>query len=278
MTSDWRLIVEERAFDGAWNMALDRAIHIARAAESVPPTLRLYGWARPTVTLGRFQSTDGVDLDRCREEGIDVARRYTGGRGVLHDAEVTYSVVAGVADGIPRGTTASYRYLCAALVEAYRGLGVPAELTSRPRGERTSPACYLHATHADVSLGALKLSGSAQVWHRDTVLQHGSFVIDRDLERESRVFGLEAEQARALARVTTTLVTTLGIAPSRERVVEAVATAFENALGIRLTGGDITPGEIAIAEGLVGDTALLIHREVRPPVSEVQAGVDVETS
>ena len=74
-------------------MALDRAVQLARQAGDAPPTLRLYRWARATVTLGRFQSAAGVDRELCAREGIDVVRRFTGGRGVLHDDELTYSIV-----------------------------------------------------------------------------------------------------------------------------------------------------------------------------------------
>ncbi len=238
-----RLIAEDAPNDGVRNMALDRAILLERAAGRSPATLRLYRWSRPTVTLGRFQPLDSVDLEACRDEGIDVVRRFTGGRGVLHDAEVTYSVVAGIEDGVPRGTAASYRYLCAALVEAYALLGVDAGLTHRPRGPRSSGACYLHATHADVSAGTLKLSGSAQVWHKDTVLQHGSFVFARDVEREARVFRLSPEEAEALRTRTATLADLAERVPSSENITEAVRVAFE-----RLFGGTFAPGTPSLVE------------------------------
>lgn len=272
----WRLIVDEASHDGAWNMALDRALQLAHARGDSPPTLRLYGWVRPTVTLGRFQRVEGVDLRACRAEGIDVARRYTGGRGVLHDDEVTYSVIAGVRDGVPKGTTASYRYLCGALVEAYELLGVPAGLTSRPRGERASAACYLHATHADVSLGALKLSGSAQVWHHDSVLQHGSFVISRDVAREGRVFGLTRDESEALSATTITIADACGQSLLRKDIEAAVTNGFERALGVRFERGSSTSDERRLADGLLGDTGVLVGQPSRPTPGELQAGVDLE--
>src|SRR5690554_5966281 len=107
-------------------MAVDRAVLSEHAAGDAPPTLRLYRFAPPTVSLGRFQKVDDVDVRYCREQGIGLCRRPTGGRGVLHDDELTYSIVAGLRDGVPRGVRDSYRYLSAALAEAYRSLGVDA--------------------------------------------------------------------------------------------------------------------------------------------------------
>lgn len=254
MTATWRLLIDDGPADGAWNMALDRAVQLARAADQVPPTLRLYTWVRPTVTLGRFQAVAGVDREACAEEGIDVVRRFTGGRGVLHDDELTYSIVAGLDDGVPRGTSASYRMLCTALVEAYRELGVEAALTPRPRGDGSSAACYLHATAADLSLGALKLSGSAQVWHGSTVLQHGSFTVTRDVAREARVFRLGEHDAGRLAEETATIVNSLGRRPSTDDLTRAAIAGVRRGLGVVLEPGALTELEISTARGLLGDT------------------------
>lgn len=247
MAESWRLVIDGPV-DGALNMALDRAVLLGREAGSSPPTLRLYRWRRPTATLGRFQSLDGVDVEFCDAHGIDVVRRPTGGRGVLHDDEITYSVVAGTADGVPRGTAASYRHLCAGLVATYQALGVDAALTARSRGLSHTAACYLHTTPADLSLGVAKLSGSAQVWHHDAVLQHGSFVISRDIGREARVFRLDANAAAKLADETATLVQALGAAPTVDDVIDAAVRGFADGLGIRLDPGSFNAEELERAE------------------------------
>lgn len=226
-------------------MAIDRAVQLSREAGESPPTLRVYRWVRPTVTMGRFQRAESIDFDACEALGVDVVRRFTGGRGVLHDDEVTYSIVASESDGVPRGVAASYRYLCAALAEAYRLLGVPAELTSRDRGAGSSGACYLQTTRADLSLGERKLSGSAQVWSGTTVLQHGSFTLTRDVERESRVFMLEPGESEHLAESTAEIVDALGVRPSLDEVVAAIVSGFEAALGVRFEPGILSGAEIA---------------------------------
>lgn len=243
----WRLIIDGPA-EGDLNMAVDRAILDAHAVGEVPPTLRLYRWTSPTVSLGRFQAEADVDRVVAEREGVAVCRRPTGGRGVLHDDELTYSVVAGVPEGVPRGVSASYRYLCGALVEAYRELGIQAELTSRSRGQRGAGACYLHATHADVSIGVAKLSGSAQVWHKDSCLQHGSFVVSRDVARESALFRLDTVQRGALAAQTRTIEGLLGARPDDDALERAVVDGFRRGLGIEVKRGVLTDDERGAAE------------------------------
>jgi len=259
----WRLIVDGPV-DGARNMAIDRAVLRARADGAVPATVRVYRWRVPTVTLGRFQDEGSVDLAACRRRGFDVVRRPTGGRGVLHDDELTYSIAASTGDGLPRGTAASYRHLCAALAETYRALGVDAALTERSAGERSSAACYLHTTTADLSLGAAKLSGSAQVWERDACLQHGSFVRTRDVAAEAEVFRLDADAAERLSATTATLADALGTAPSVEAIAAALAGAIERVFGVTLERGELTEAERAAADTIEPEhRVVLVDRNQR---------------
>jgi lipoate-protein ligase A len=239
----WRLVLDGPR-EGRLNMALDRVLLERRAAGRCPPTLRLYSWSRPTVSLGRFQPETDVDAAACERYGLDVVRRPTGGRGVLHADEVTYAVVAGTADDVPRGVAASYRHLSAALAEAYHLLGVPAELTARPRGRAGAGACYLHATQADLSLGAAKLSGSAQVWLGDAVLQHGSFVISRNAEIESAALGMGPRGASELAAAAVTLAEALSRTPAADEVVAAAVQGFERALGVTFSQEALTDSEL----------------------------------
>lgn len=248
MPAVWRLLVDA-PLDGPLNMAIDRAVQVAHAQGSSPPTLRLYSWNRPTVTLGRFQDVASVDLEYCAKEGIDVVRRHTGGRGVLHSDELTYSVVAGVADGVPRGVAKSYRHLCSALVRSFQLLGVDASVTRVDHKPVPSGACYLQTTRADVVARGEKLSGSAQVWLGETVLQHGSFVIGRDCAREAAVFRLDPDQVRAIESSTTLLQAT-GVRPTPDQIVSAVCQGFGEALAITLRPGTLSMDELRYASAL----------------------------
>lgn len=256
MPQKWRLIIDGLV-EGASNMARDRAAQLAREAGEVPPTLRLYRWERPTVTLGKFQKVEPAMLAACGEADVDVVRRFTGGRGVLHDDELTYSVVASVDDGIPRGVAASYRLLSEALANAYRRLGVDASVTERDRGSSASAACYLATTRADLSLGAMKLSGSAQVWHGSTVLQHGSFTITRNVEREATVFGLDASERDRLAYKAATIVGVTGARPTIEEIERAVVDAFSQVLEVEFESGALTQQEYATASTLEQQVLIL---------------------
>ncbi len=244
----WRLILDDAA-DGAWNMAVDAALLRSRAAGG-PSTLRLYAWRTPTASLGRFQPSAEVDAEACARYGVDVVRRATGGRGVLHDDELTYSVTVAEDDGVPRGVAASYAHLGRGLVAAYRRLGVPAEVTAARRGRRGSAACYLAATQADLSSAGAKLSGSAQVWADGACLQHGSFVVSRDVTREADVFRLDEEAAGVLQREAVTIEGATGSRPGYGELARAVVEGFTEALGIRLEPGALSESEASAASSL----------------------------
>ena len=149
-------------------MAIDEAILWAVAEGKSPPTLRFYGWEPPCLSIGYSQSMEGeVDVDKCREVGVDFVRRPTGGRAILHADELTYSVVASQSEPrVAGGVIESYRRLSAGLVAGLRGLGVEASQALAPRearvqgcggaGEHTrcSPTTPLLCSPAPLLLGS----------------------------------------------------------------------------------------------------------------------------
>ncbi|OAT86349.1 lipoate--protein ligase family protein [Desulfotomaculum copahuensis] len=125
----WRLL-QTGAADGPANMAVDEAIMIHHSRGGVPPTLRFYRWDPPTLSLGYFQEPEReVNREACRRLGVGLVRRPTGGRAVLHDDEVTYSVVI-AQKYLPGSVVETYRVLSGGLLAGLRLLGVPAELYS----------------------------------------------------------------------------------------------------------------------------------------------------
>ena len=237
-------------------MAIDSALLEAAALGRSPLTLRLYRWSPPTVTLGRFQSVETVDLDICRKRGIDVVHRPTGGRGVLHADEVTYSIVGRVEDGIPRGVEASYDFFSSALVDTFTALGVSAALVSGGGERSTSGACYLARSVADLCAGAAKLSGSAQVWKGDAVLQHGCFTLSRDIDLEAAVFRLDAPDADRFTAGTATL-SDLAAGVDAGRVEEVVPLAFAQLFGRGFERGDLSGFELEAAKRIESGSSLV---------------------
>jgi lipoate-protein ligase A len=166
--------------DGATNMATDEAL-LRRARRTGETVYRVYGWSRPTVSLGRHQTARGrYDVVRARAQGIDFVRRPTGGRAILHHREITYAVAGPVA---PFGSLReSYRAINRLLLEALRTLGVDAReapLSTRAPIPDVAP-CFEAPVAGEVVAGGRKLVGSAQVRDGDAFLQHGSILIDDD--------------------------------------------------------------------------------------------------
>jgi lipoate-protein ligase A len=165
--------------DADWNMAVDEWLFDTAGAR--PPVLRLYGWTRPTVSLGRHEPwRKVVDLDRLKEARVDLVRRPTGGRAVLHAFEITYSVTApvGEAGSWSHRLEGALALISRALVRGLGRLGVPAVFA--PRGARPAPGtptaglCFETATRYELSVGGAKAVGSAQCRTEKAFLQHGS--------------------------------------------------------------------------------------------------------
>jgi len=229
-------------------MARDVAILEAVSEGQSPPTLRLYGWAPPCLTLGRHQGVEAADFDFCAAEGIDVVRRPTGGRALLHHHELTYAIVAPTVRGgpLPSGLQDAYRKICGALVRAARALGVAAELTSgevnlQLPGPRTTVPCFEAPAGGEVVVGGRKLIGSAMRAHGPAVLQHGTILLDWDGRLQAGSMGL-TDDASLRPRVTT-LREELGRDLPRSVLEETLVEAFTVEFG-----AEIEPGQSSEVE------------------------------
>ncbi|MCL4554440.1 MAG: lipoate--protein ligase family protein [Actinobacteria bacterium] len=216
------------------------------------PTLRIYGWCEPTLSLGRFQAAEEVNFDAAVAFRVPVVRRPTGGRGVLHFDEVTYSLTAGIGDGIPRGVATSYAWILRALVSTFQSIGIDASQSKRRQRSRhlSSSACYGSLTPADLSVDVKKLSGSAQVWLEDTVLQHGSLVMTKDVATEAKLLRLDPPQTEELIASTVTISSICSPEPSPQVVRSALIEGFTDTLGVRFEHSSLSDEEHSIAEDI----------------------------
>lgn len=247
----WRLLVDDAPRTGAANMALDEAIMDAVAAGESPPTLRFYAWLPACLSLGKRQPLSGVNLDRCRRDGVDVVRRATGGLAILHTDELTYSIATLPADPRAEGAILdAYRTLSQGLVTGLRLLGLPAAMNPVDplAAKYTSAACFEVPTAYEITIGARKLLGSAQTRPAGRVLQHGSLPLYGDIARvvDCLIFGdvYEREALRMHLRArATTLEAALGRRVSFAEAAEALARGFARALNLTLEPGTVSDAE-----------------------------------
>jgi lipoyl(octanoyl) transferase len=254
----WRLLIMPPAH-GAWNMALDEAIleHIGRA-ESLP-TLRLYAWDPPCLSLGHAQPFADVDMRRLRERGWEVVRRATGGRAILHTDELTYSVIAPNDESRLAGTVLeSYNRLAQALLQAVKELELPVEMKEGrvDPSSMPNPVCFEVPSTYEITVGGKKLIGSAQARKKDGVLQHGSLPLAGDLTRICQALVFESESARETAsrrllERATTVEMALGRQVSWEAAAQAFLHAFEAQLGLSFLKGEVSASEAKRTEELV---------------------------
>jgi lipoate-protein ligase A len=157
-------------------MAVDQAL-LDDVAAGGHPALRLYRWVPPALSLGRFQPDADVDVDACERLGVEVVRRPTGGRGLLHGADLTYAVAMARPGGAAGGVDAVYERIAGALIAGLQRVGVDAAIARHdgPAG----PVCFASQQGADLRVGERKLCGSAQVRRDGAVLQHGSILLTR---------------------------------------------------------------------------------------------------
>lgn len=216
----WRLLLTPAAA-GPENMALDEAL-MSRARETGEWTLRVYSWSRPTISFGRNEAAlRHYEPQRIRARGLAVVRRPTGGRAILHDREVTYSVTAPVADA--GDLRASYDRINRLLLSGLARLGVEARVAVREtRGATPGPApCFNEPWGGELTLGGRKLAGSAQ-WRSDgALLQHGSILVEDD---QSVLTEFWTDPPAAIP-APATLAAALGRAPGAEDLFGVLSTA-----------------------------------------------------
>lgn len=278
----WRLLRTGRNA-GAWNMAVDEAVmvHVARGLS--PPTFRLFEWDPPALSLGRVQSFDrDVDAEACARLGVDVVRRPTGGRAVLHDVEVTYSLIMSEKDPVlPEGLGESFSLATQGIIKGLRLLGVEAEIRGRDEAEKTgratasesmrTGACFDSPSWYEVVSRGRKLVGSAQARLMGVFLQHGSILIDLDADRLCSLlrFGSDEERVAAVHHLrshATSISESLGREVGFEEVEGAVVAGMRSHIApIDLVEGDLTEDEIALATALIsrkyGSASWTVHRK-----------------
>jgi lipoate-protein ligase A len=241
----WRLIPLE-THNGYMNMAIDEAILTSRIKNFVPNTLRLYQWQPSTVSIGKNQNPQQeIYTDALGKLGVNLVRRTSGGGTVYHDqtGEITYSVTARTHD-LGKDITAVYTQIYAAITDALRLLGIPADFNSGD--QKNCP---------NLTVKGKKISGSAQTLKHGVIQQHGTLLLSVDLTRMFQLLRIKGIDNCSLAaqiaqRKITSVQNELGHAITVQTAANALTQGFKATLKINLNEGNLTHYEQALAQKL----------------------------
>jgi len=203
-------ILETEDNIGPWNMAVDEFL-LYNCKE---PILRIYGWSKPCISIGYFQNIDEVNYKKCNEKNVDVVRRITGGGAVFHDMELTYSFVT---KNFPQSILESYKEICEIIIQALKNLGLDAKF---------SPL-------NDVTVNEKKVCGNAQTRKNNTLLQHGTILLDVDVEKMFSLLNVPIEKISD-KKISDVKNRVAGISKTFEQVSDALKSAARDVFGCEL--------------------------------------------
>ena len=234
-SSDWFRVLSDGARPGTVNMARDEALMTLVGDGSSPPTLRLYEWLAPTISLGYFQRYADYESLPPPAGELPVVRRLTGGGAILHDRELTYSLTLPVDHVLVAGKPNHlYEIAQDALIHCLRDCGIDARRCQETdnSGPTKGPFfCFDRRNGYDVLIGSVKVAGNAQRRTRGALLQHGSITVLRPFDQQpAAVLGELGENTQWL----------------RSRLPAALA----DAMGMRAEPGEWTMNEQQMADTL----------------------------
>ena len=187
----------DTGFNNAYiNMAIDEVLLSSRV-----PVLRFYQWEPSAVSIGRYQDLNDIDLEYCTENSIDVVRRITGGKAVLHEKELTYAFVIDK-EMMPRSIIESYKIISSAIIQGLRALGLNPEMNNSKIKNKDNPVCFQEPSFNELTINRKKFVGSAQLRVKGRLLQHGSILTGIDMRKHSSCFKKKPEADDLRKRIT----------------------------------------------------------------------------
>ncbi|MEN6317796.1 MAG: biotin/lipoate A/B protein ligase family protein [Syntrophaceae bacterium] len=255
----WRFIPFKQ-LNAFQNMAIDEAIFRENRRRDTPPTLRFYGWSPPSISLGYFQETfKEIDVEACIYDHIDIVRRPTGGKAVLHEHDVTYAVVAKELNPLfPPNILGTYRIISGCIADALSELGINAEMSADGRtlgDDLLDAVCFSSPSNYELLVNKRKICGSAQVRSRGVFLQHGSILLEFDPVKTCTLLAPRAGnrdgQIEKLRDSVTSVYEHIDEENSIAVICRVLQKSFERKLGIELVEGGLTTEEEALMKHLI---------------------------
>lgn len=250
MIDIWR-VIDSGPCRSSYNMALDEAIAMAVKKGNSPPTLRIYEWDIPSVSIGYFQRMSDIDIEYCKERGIPIVRRPTGGRAILHSHEITYSFSIKTEDGVfSKGLLDSYKKISKALGLALSKIGLTPELKlvretrySSETFHQRNPLCFQSTSYGEITVNNRKVLGSAQKRWADGLLQQGSIPYIIDKGEIAKVFRLESPEIGEKIIGLKEILLLLNL----EELKNAIRVSFEETFCIKLISSPLSQEEVSLA-------------------------------
>ena len=205
MTEIWNFI-NTGSKNPYYNMAMDEALLNFVSRGEIDPVIRFYTWNPATLSIGYFQRLQKeIDIDKVKEKGYGLVRRQTGGRGVLHDKELTYSVIVPESHpNMPSTVTEAYKIISQGLLEGFKNLGfetyfaIPRSKEERDKLKQPrSSVCFDAPSWYELVVEGRKIAGSAQTRQKGVILQHGSILQDIDIDDLFDMFKFKNERLKA---------------------------------------------------------------------------------
>lgn len=242
------------ALGGPTNMGIDEALALLCRDRAI---LRFYAWETPTLSIGYFQHTDEIDLGACRKSAVYLVRRPTGGRAVLHQQDLTYSLVIPLRPPWTEfSISESYRRINSCLRRGLETFGLSAS-SGIPHGDASrapSPFCFSAVARYEVLVGGKKVIGSAQRRFPSALLQQGSILLDFDPAAILALLQSGKRDATADSLGTIgSLREALGRLPERAEVEAAIGEAFACEMGIEFAEGTLEPEEFKLSDQLAAN-------------------------
>ena len=259
----WRYVVTP-PMSPEMNMAIDEAILTLHSQEKVPPTVRFYTRNPATLSIGYSQTMEKeINIDEVKRLGLGLVRRPTGGRAVLHDAELTYSVIVSEDHPqMPKSVTEAYKVISMGLLHGFQKLGLKAEMvslaTEEEKAKYNSPgssACFDSPSWYELVVEGKKVAGSAQTRQKGVILQHGSILLDMDVDLLFSLLTFPSERVKermmnSFKQKAVTINEVSSKPISLEEAIEAFYQGFAEGLGIELIPMDLTAEEQQLAKEL----------------------------
>lgn len=230
----WRYIPPIQA-NGRVQMAIDQWLLEQHRQGLHPPTLRFYTWSPVTISLGYHQRRYPEFWQQLSWQGemVELVRRPSGGRAVLHQGDLTYAVIT---SGLAENRMQAYQQICQFLMAGWQTIGLPLHYGQVGRDYIRNPNCFGMATGADlVTQAGAKVIGSAQLRRGTAILQHGSMQLQPDRNLFYQVFGVTIDPPVILGHLTE--------AQRQQQIIEALCQAAIECFGIELVSEPLSPLE-----------------------------------